>query len=158
MYSSLFLVVNVCWSRPYPVLLHSLLSPPHRLCPQSCQDTGKCRCCCWPHYRFLHSGRGNWGKDSLQHKTSSQYLSAQLYFLNEIIHTFVTVPFEIIDGADITVLAGRGLTHSAGACAFTGLRTVLSHKPFIQLQDEGKEKRMNDITSSHHDTYTQSLI
>lgn len=48
-------------------------------------------------------------------------------------HTSVAVTFEVIDGTDITVLAGFGLADSAGACAFTGLRTVFSHKRLFQL-------------------------
>lgn len=54
-------------------------------------------------------------------------------------HTSVAVPFEVVDGADVVVLAGLGLAHSACAHAFTGLRTVLSHKFLLQLQDGGRE-------------------
>lgn len=56
-------------------------------------------------------------------------------------HTFVAVTFEVVDGADVTVLAGLGLAHSAGAGAFTGLRAVLCHKLLLQLQGRGREVR-----------------
>lgn len=56
------------------------------------------------------------------------------YFCKTYTHTSVAVPSEVIDGADVAVLAGLRLTHCSGAGAFTGLRTVLSHKLLIQLQ------------------------
>lgn len=54
-------------------------------------------------------------------------------------HTSEAVPFEVVDGADVVVLAGLGLAHGTCARAFTGLRTVLSHKLLLQLRDGGRE-------------------
>lgn len=46
----------------------------------------------------------------------------------------MTVTFEVIDGADIIILAGLWMVHNTSAGAFIGLRTVLRHKFLLQLQ------------------------
>lgn len=68
--------------------------------------------------------------------------------------TFVAVPFEVKDGADVTVLAGLGLTHSSCARAFTGLSTVLGDKPFSELQDEDREEKVRN----HHRPTTDPSV
>lgn len=50
-------------------------------------------------------------------------------------HTSVAISPEVIDGADVSSLAGFGLAHSSDARAHTGLGTVFSHEVLIQLQD-----------------------
>ena len=42
--------------------------------------------------------------------------------------TFVASPFEVLDGADLTGLAGLGLAHCARGGALAHLVTVLGHK------------------------------
>lgn len=69
--------------------------------------------------------------------------------------TFMTVTFEVIDGADIIILAGLWLACNTSAGAFTGLRTVLGHKCLLQLQVGQKrwKERWNEV-KSHNSTHT----
>lgn len=53
--------------------------------------------------------------------------------LKDKLQTFEAVPPEVIDGADIILLAGLGFAYNAGAGAFARLRAVFSHKYLPQL-------------------------
>lgn len=54
--------------------------------------------------------------------------------LKDKLQTFKAVPPEVIDGADVILLAGLGFAYNASAGAFASLRAVFSHKYLPQLQ------------------------
>lgn len=54
--------------------------------------------------------------------------------LKDKLQTFKAVPLEVIDGADVILMAGLGFAYNTGAGAFARVRAVFSHEYVPQLQ------------------------
>lgn len=67
------------------------------------------------------------------------------------IRTFEAVPSEVIDDADLILLAGLGLAHRTGFRAFAGLGAVFGDKLLVELEDGEKDEEMRFFTQTHKD-------